>query len=122
LHELDPASTSPPDEFPALNLDGAGRDEFLLVLDFFESVGLRLTPHVIHSESQNSDITVNQDALARKYDLHGAEESLCLFSWSRPISSCRALIHDAIDVNRSEKLICSCQKLHSLARLPSLGD
>jgi hypothetical protein len=71
-HELDPDGSPAPEQFPALNLKGDEQDEFLLVLDFFESIGLKLTPQVIRYESQNPDIAVSRDRLAQKYNLNGS--------------------------------------------------
>jgi hypothetical protein len=72
LYGLDPDGSPAPEPFPALNLEGDEQDEFLFVLDFFESLGLKLTPQVIRHESQNPDIPVDRDALARRYRLAGS--------------------------------------------------
>jgi hypothetical protein len=67
-HLIDP-DTRDPDPFPALDLTGDDRDEFFLVLDWFESIGLKFTPNVLKFESQNPDISVDRKSLAQRYDL-----------------------------------------------------
>jgi hypothetical protein len=73
-HLLDPDAPEP-DPFPGIDPTGDDRDEFLLVLDWFESIGLRFTPNVLRYESQNPDVTVARKALAQQYKLDPNSET-----------------------------------------------
>ena len=55
--------------FEGLDLKGDDRDEFLLVLDYLESIGLKFTPTVLRYESQNPTIATEREALCKKLNL-----------------------------------------------------
>ena len=52
MHLMNPSSPEPP-SYPGIQLEGDEKDEFLLVLDYLESIGLKFTPTVLKYERLN---------------------------------------------------------------------
>ena len=74
MHIMNPNSPEPP-TFPGLELTGDDEDEFLLVLDYLESIGLKFTPTVLRYESQNPDISTNREELCKRLNLHSYDRT-----------------------------------------------
>jgi hypothetical protein len=58
-----------PERFPHIELQSDDRDEFLLVLEYFEAIGLKFTPSVLRYESQNPGAPTDREGLCKKYNL-----------------------------------------------------
>lgn len=56
-------------DIPSVNLKGWGQDEYLFVLDYFNSLGLEYSQAVLKYESQHPDIKLDRKALAKRYNL-----------------------------------------------------
>ena len=68
MHIIDPKNPESP-TFEGINLSSEERDEFLLVLDYLESIGLRFTPTVLKYESQNPNVQIDREALCKQHNL-----------------------------------------------------
>jgi hypothetical protein len=64
-----------PDKFPSVELQSDDRDEFLLVLEYFEAIGLKFTPNVMRYESQNPGVPTEREALCKKYNLRADDDT-----------------------------------------------
>lgn len=73
-HIINPKSPEPP-KFEGLNLDDENMDEFCLVLDYLESIGLKFTPTVLKYESQNLQINSNRQELCERLKLRGYDRT-----------------------------------------------
>ena len=67
-HYLD-KRTAPPPEIPNILADGDERDEYLFVLEYLESIGLKITPTVLRYESQHPEVQCERKRLAKQYQL-----------------------------------------------------
>ena len=66
--EIDLSVASIPD-YKGINIRGDSKDEYLMVLEFLESLGLKFSPSVLKYESQHPEIFVDRKELAEKYRL-----------------------------------------------------
>ena len=60
---------SPTPEIPKIDIEGDERDEYLLILEYLQSLGLNITPTVLRFESQHPEINVDRKKLAEQFDL-----------------------------------------------------
>lgn len=67
-HSLD-NSIPPLPEIPGILADSDERDEYLLILDYLESLGLKLTPTVLRYESQHPEVRLDRKMLAKQFEL-----------------------------------------------------
>ena len=67
-HFLDKQIALPP-EIPNILADGDERDEYLFVLEYLESIGLKVTPTVLRYESQHPEVQCERKRLAKQYQL-----------------------------------------------------
>jgi hypothetical protein len=72
------SSAREPDPFPSVDLTGDDKDELMLVLDWLESIGLKIAPTVLRYESQNSEVTVDRKALSEQYHLNAESPTALL--------------------------------------------
>ena len=56
-------------DIPSVNLKDWGQDEYLFVLDYFNSLGLEYSQAVLKYESQHPEIQLDRKALAKRYGL-----------------------------------------------------
>ena len=67
-HFLDNKFQLPP-EIPNILADGDERDEYLFILEYLESIGLKITPTVLRYESQHPEVQCERKRLAKQYSL-----------------------------------------------------
>jgi hypothetical protein len=73
---MNPGQMPEPPSFPGIDLsDENERIEFLLVLDYFESLGLKFTPNILRFESQNPKVPTNREELCRKLHLRAYDRT-----------------------------------------------
>jgi hypothetical protein len=70
-----PNPNEAPDKFPSVELQSDDKDEFLLVLEYFEAIGLKFTPNVLRYESQNPGVRTEREALCKKYNLRADDNT-----------------------------------------------
>lgn len=75
MHIMNPEQYEEPETFEGVNLDGEDRDEFLLVLDYLESIGLKFTPTVLKYESQNPTIATEREELCKRLNLRAYDKT-----------------------------------------------
>jgi hypothetical protein len=76
LHIMNPDQNPEPQSFPGIDLsDENEQDEFLLVLDYLESLGLKFSPTILKYESQNPKIVTNREELCRKLHLRSYDRT-----------------------------------------------
>jgi hypothetical protein len=76
MHILNPGQAPEPQDFPGIDLsDESERDQFLLILDYLESLGLKFTPSILKYESQNANLVLNRDDLCRKLHLRSYDHT-----------------------------------------------
>jgi hypothetical protein len=75
MYLMNPQQFQEPPAFPGIPLDNESRDEFLLVLDYLESIGLKFTPNVLRYESQHPDIATERDGLCRRLNLRSYDRT-----------------------------------------------
>lgn len=73
-HYLD-EDVPPPPEIPGILADSDERDEYLFVLEYLESLGLKITPAVLRYESQHPEVQCERKKLARNYNLKNYDRS-----------------------------------------------
>ena len=73
-HLLDPNSPSP-EIFKGIELDEESTDEYLLVLEYLESVGFKFAPSVLRYESQHPEITTNRQEISEKFGLRSYDRT-----------------------------------------------
>ena len=56
-------------DVPSVNLKDWAQDEYLFVLDYFNSLGLEYSQSVLKYESQHPEIKLDRKALAKRYGL-----------------------------------------------------
>lgn len=71
-HLLDPQQ-EPPQEYKGIDINDENLNEYLLVLDYLETIGFKFAPSVLRYESQHPDKCVDRQELAqllalRSYD------------------------------------------------------
>ena len=71
---LDPEGMPAP-VFKGVDLSEEDPDQYLLILDYFESTGMKFTSQTIRFESQNPQLTLNRKALAEKYGLRSYDKT-----------------------------------------------
>lgn len=54
---------------PEIKMKDWAIDEYLFVLDYFQSLGLEYTPAVLKYESQHPEVRLDRKALAKRYSL-----------------------------------------------------
>ena len=59
------------EDYSGIILGPEEKEEYLLVLDFLESLGLKFAPAVLRYESQHPEIEPNRRELADRLDLNG---------------------------------------------------
>ena len=69
-HILD-NSIPPPPEIPKINVESDEQDEYMLVLEYLQSVGLEFTPAVLRFESQHPKVSADRKAMAKQFGLKG---------------------------------------------------
>ena len=74
MHLMNPSSPEPP-SYPGIQLEGDEKDEFLLVLDYLESIGLKFTPTVLKYESQNPDVNTDREELCQRLNLRSYDRT-----------------------------------------------
>lgn len=74
MHLMNPNSPEPK-KYPGIQLEGDEKDEFLLVLDYLESIGLKFTPTVLKYESQNPDVNTNREELCQRLNLRSYDRT-----------------------------------------------
>ena len=74
IHLMDPSSEEAP-VFKGINLEEEDPDEYFLVLEYLESIGLKFTPTVLKYESQNPDVECNRAKLASKLKLRNYDRT-----------------------------------------------
>lgn len=74
MHIMNPDSPEPP-TFPGIQLTGDEEDEFYLVLDYLESIGLKFTPTVLKYESQHPDVKTKRDELSQRLNLRSYDRT-----------------------------------------------
>lgn len=67
-HFLDD-EVAPPPEIPGILADSDEKDEYLFVLEYLESLGLKITPTVLRYESQHPEVQCDRKKLSRNYNL-----------------------------------------------------
>ena len=70
---LDPQIPAP--SFKGVDLSVEDPDQYLLILDYFESTGMKFTSQTIRYESQNPQLTLDRNALAEKYGLRSYDKT-----------------------------------------------
>ena len=58
------------DDYSGIILTGEEKEEYLLVLDFLESIGLKFAPAVLRYESQHPEIESERREIANRLDLN----------------------------------------------------
>ena len=71
---LDPEGNHAP-VFKGVDFSKEDPDQYLLILDYFESTGMKFTSQTIRYESQHPDFTLNRRQLAEKYGLRGYDKT-----------------------------------------------
>ncbi|EAX85930.1 hypothetical protein TVAG_512760 [Trichomonas vaginalis G3] len=71
---IDPEAPKPP-SFKGVDFAVEDQDQFLLILDYFQSSGLQFTTQTIKYESQHPNITVDRKKLAEKYGLRSYDKT-----------------------------------------------
>lgn len=66
----DNASVSEIEDYSGIILTEEEKEEYLLVLEFLESIGLKYAPAVLRYESQHPEIEASRRELASKFDLN----------------------------------------------------
>jgi hypothetical protein len=67
---MDPTQCEEPPSFDGINLEDPGdMDEFLLVLDYLEWLGLKFTPQVLKFESQHPETVIDRRQLCERLSL-----------------------------------------------------
>lgn len=56
-------------DIPSVNLKDWAQDEYLFVLDYFNSLGLEYSQSVLKFESQHPEVKLDRKALAKRYGL-----------------------------------------------------
>jgi hypothetical protein len=75
-HQNDPDSQPDLQDFPAVPIDEEdGQLGYFLVLDFLESIGMKLAPTVFRYESQYPDIFVNRSEVAQRLQLRSYDRT-----------------------------------------------
>jgi hypothetical protein len=76
MHILNPGQGPEPKVFPGISFDNADdRDQFLLILDYLESVGLKFAPQILKFESRNPQIAVDREDLCRRLKLRAYDQT-----------------------------------------------
>lgn len=75
MHIMNPDDHDAPETFEGVNLDGEDKDEFLLVLDYLESIGLKFTPTVLKYESQNPTVETQREELCKRLNLRAYDKT-----------------------------------------------
>ena len=75
MHIMNPDQYDEPEPYAGLDLTGDDRDEFLLVLDYLESIGLKFTPTVLRYESQNPTIATEREELCKRLNLRSYDRT-----------------------------------------------
>ena len=69
IHD-DQSAVSEIDDYSGIILGADEKEEYLLVLDFLESIGLKFAPAVLRYESQHPEIEPSRRELADRLDLN----------------------------------------------------
>jgi hypothetical protein len=75
MHIMNPTQCEEPASFTGIELNDEDRDEFLLVLEYLESIGLKFTPTVLRYESQNAQILTDRENLCRRLNLRSYDRT-----------------------------------------------
>jgi hypothetical protein len=76
MHIMHPDRCDEPPSFDGINLSDPGdMDDFLLILDYLESMGLKFTPQVLKFESQHPQTVVNRKDLCRRLHLRSYDRT-----------------------------------------------
>jgi len=62
-------------DIPEIDVDCDERDEYLLILEYLMSTGLKYTPAVLRFESQHPDVTFDRAELAKEHNLPTYDQS-----------------------------------------------
>ena len=73
-HLLDPSSPAP-EVFEGIKTDEDSLEEYLLVLEYLESVGFKFAPSVLRYESQHPDISTNRKEMSEKLGLRNYDRT-----------------------------------------------
>ena len=71
---IDPEGQKAP-SFKGVDLSTEDPDQYLLILDYFESTGMKFTSQTIRYESQNPGVMLDRKALAEKYGLRSYDKT-----------------------------------------------
>jgi len=56
-------------EYRGVSLSGDSRDEYMMVLEFLETLGLKYSPAVLKYESQHPEVSIDRKQMAQRYRL-----------------------------------------------------
>ncbi|EAY15159.1 hypothetical protein TVAG_392760 [Trichomonas vaginalis G3] len=70
----DNASVSEMEDYSGIILTEEEKEEYLLVLEFLDSIGLKYAPAVLRYESQHPEIEANRKELADRLDLNARSQ------------------------------------------------
>lgn len=71
---IDPQAPNPP-AYKGVDFNKEDPDQYLLILDYFQSSGLQFTTQTLKYESQHPNITVDRKRLAEKYGLRAYDKT-----------------------------------------------
>jgi hypothetical protein len=75
MHIMNPTQCEEPESYKGIELNDEDRDEFLLVLEYLESIGLKFTPTVLRFESQNPQVLTDRENLCKRLNLRSYDRT-----------------------------------------------